>query len=98
MNKQTDFELLKEIYQPSDSILLDYLLPFLILFIFGIYIFLYYLKVILLQKNKQWTKEKCIPKYLFISDFIQPNEGENSMKYTYTNFEKCVQYNKNTND
>jgi len=87
---------LKNIYKPLDSILLDYILPFLILLISGIYIFGYYLKVILLQKNATWSNEKCVPKYMFISGLIQPNEGEGYIRSTLTNFEKCVQSNRST--
>ena len=81
---------LKEIYRPTESILLDYILPFLIIFIFIIFIFIMYIKVQLLHQATAWTKEKCVPKYMFMSGIIKQNPGRGMLATTYDNFVSCV--------
>ena len=83
----TDF--LKELYSPQDSLII-YLIPIIIIFIV-ILIVIYYLVLIDLNLSKNnWETNKCIPKYMFLSGFIQKNENEGVLGTINTTFKKCV--------
>lgn len=90
MDYTTEIVKLKEIYKPTESILLDYILPFLIIFIFLICILIMFIRVQLLQQATVWTKEQCVPKYMFMSGIIAQNPGSGMLKTTYDNFVSCI--------
>jgi hypothetical protein len=65
----------------------SYIIFVLIIFIIVIVYFLieYNRKAILLD----WNNNKCNPKYMFISGFIQ-NDVKDGIQYTYDNFVECI--------
>ena len=82
-------DFLKELYSPQDPLII-YLIPVIIVFIV-IIIVIYYLVLIDLNLSKNnWETNKCIPKYMFLSGFIQKEENEGVLGTIHKTFKKCV--------
>lgn len=87
---------LKKIYNHEESFLVDYALPSLFLIAFFIVIFTYYIKANLYESKVDWSVNKCIPKYMFVSGYIHKETGKNSLYSIYDTFASCVKQYKNT--
>ena len=79
-----------ELYQPSESIMGDYIIPFIIILIFIIIILNLYLKNNVNEAKLNWNVNKCIPKYMFISGFVKKNPNSGILGSTYDNFRSCI--------
>jgi hypothetical protein len=88
--------ILKKIYNHEDSFLVDYALPSLFLLIFTIIITMYYIKANLYESKVDWSINKCVPKYMFVSGYIHRESGKNALSAIYDNFASCVKQYKNT--
>jgi hypothetical protein len=88
--------ILKKIYVQEDSFLADYALPFLLIFTFSLIIFIYYIKANLYESKTDWSTNRCVPKYMFVSGFINKEPGSNVLASIYDNFASCVKQYKNT--
>lgn len=82
-------ESIKEIYKEAKSKGIDYIAPLLMLFlVFSLFSYLY----IDTQKKMlhvSWTEQKCNPRYLFFSGFLNPLYKD-PWSTTQTNFNRCV--------
>ena len=83
-------DVLKSIYKSEDNLILDYTIPALIVIIFIVIITKYYIQTSLNESKVDWSTNKCIPKYMFVSGFIKNKPGKNSLESTYDNFSDCV--------
>jgi len=82
---------IKTIYNNDNSEgLYSYLIPFVIIFAVSIFTFIYLIKINLRGSALNWETTKCIPKYMFVSGFIQTEDDEGVLEGTYTNFKQCV--------
>ena len=88
--------ILKQIYNHEESFLVDYALPSLFLITFFIIIFIYYIKANLYESKVDWSVNKCVPKYMFVSGYINKDPGKNALSAIYDNFASCVKQYKNT--
>jgi hypothetical protein len=87
---------LKKIYNHDESFLVDYALPSLFLFAFFIIIITYYIKASMLESKVDWSVNKCVPKYTFVSGYINKETGKNALSSIYDTFASCVKQYKNT--
>jgi hypothetical protein len=82
-------ESIKNIYKEAKSKGVDYLGPLLLIFlvvsVFG-YLYTDTQKKLL---NVAWTEQKCNPRYLFFSGFLNPLHKD-PWSTTQTNFDRCV--------
>lgn len=85
-----ELKILEELYKPSESVLLDYILPATVIFGFILTAMVLYIKVNLNLSTVNWAKSKCNPKYMFISGFIKKNMGDSILSSIYDNFVSCV--------
>jgi hypothetical protein len=84
-----NIDILKQVNTPYDSIII-YILPLFIIFIVILIVF-YYLMIIEFSVSKlNWEINKCIPKYMFFSGFIQKEENEGILGTINKTFKKCV--------
>ena len=81
---------LNELYHPPISII-EIMLPFIIIFIVMCYTLSMMIQIDLTASSLNWDKNKCLPKYLFVSGFIQKEDGLGILASTQKNFKKCVQ-------
>lgn len=84
-------QFIEEMYQPDDSYLYNYTLPFLIITTLVMIIAVLYVKAKMNESKKGWQVNKCVPKYMFISGFIDQSLGTTIASSTYNNFIECVQ-------
>ncbi len=87
---------LNKLYNPPLS-LLDKVLPFIIIFMVGCFTIAYLIKIDLSTSNLDWEKNKCIPKYMFVSGFIKKENGLGILASTKKNFKNCINDYLNTN-
>ena len=80
---------LHKLINPSLS-MFDISLPFIIIFIVFCIVFGLIIKIDLSTSGLDWEKNKCIPKYMFISGFIKKEPGLGILASTSKNFKKCV--------
>ena len=82
---------LSEIYESSqDDIVFNYVVPGFFIIFFLVNIIFMYIKADLLEGKTTWTKSMCVPKYMFISGFLNKKPSESILGSTYDNFLKCV--------
>jgi len=81
---------LNELYNPQLSII-EIILPFFIIFIVMCYTLSLFIQIDLTASSLNWEKNKCLPKYMFVSGFIQKEEGLGVLASTQKNFKNCVQ-------
>jgi len=87
-NKNLQDKLNKLINPPLSMV--DKLLPFIIIFIVLCIVLALIIKIELSASGLDWEKNKCIPKYMFISGFIKKENGLGILASTSQNFKKCV--------
>ena len=78
---------IKKIYSEEESSVFGS--SFLIIIIISI-IFYFYLKVSQTQVLIDWKNQKCNPKYMFFSYYMNPVEGQDPYKITKNNFIQCI--------
>jgi hypothetical protein len=81
---------INELYKPSGSFIFNYLLPILIIIIWLYNVISLLIKIQLNSSKINWAKNKCEPKYLFVSGLIQPEPGLGKIGSTRKNFKECV--------
>ena len=81
--------LFKEIYKPDDSSL-SFMLPILIFFTTGIITIYYLIKIEINASRVNWDKNKCLPRYMFISGFIKKEQNLGVLGSIDKNFKRCV--------
>lgn len=82
-------DVLNTLYHPPLSII-DKIIPFIIIFAAGVFTIVYIIKIDLSTSNLNWEKNKCIPKYMFVSGFIKKEKGLGALASTQQNFKKCI--------
>jgi len=87
---------LKKIYNHEESFLVDYALPSLFLLAFFVIILTNYIKANMYESKVDWSINKCVPKYMFVSGYIRKEPGKNALSAIYDNFASCVKQYKNT--
>ena len=70
---------------------IDILIPYIICIIFIIITIYYIIRINMTMSKSNWEKNKCIPKFMFISGFIQKEKGLNLLGSTIKNFKQCIQ-------
>jgi biopolymer transport protein ExbD len=81
---------LNDLYHPQLSIV-EIILPFLIIFIVMCITVTYMIQIELSTSSLNWEKNKCLPKYMFVSGFIQKEDKLGVLASTQKNFKNCVQ-------
>ena len=97
---------IKDIYKLNKNIsnikkvsLNEYTINFFIVFVALAALFIMYIKIDLTIDEKNWKVNKCNPKYLFFSGYIQKNPNSTSIDTTIDNFYDCAQmYTSGLND
>jgi len=89
LRNQETINLLKEIYKPTDSTL-SFMLPIIICLTTGIITMYYLIKIEINASRVNWDKNKCLPKYMFISGFIQKEQNLGVLGSIDKNFKRCV--------
>lgn len=90
MNK-TLIDKLSKIYKYSDDdYVFDYIVPTAIIITYVCIIIIKYIQADLLESKTSWSSSRCVPKYMFVSGFINKKINETPLGSTYDNFEKCV--------
>jgi len=90
--------ILNKIYYKEENPYIIFILPFTICFIVLIITIYYLIKIDSTGSNILWENNKCLPKYLFVSGFIQRDKDKGMLDTTYTNFKKCIKkYSKKDN-
>jgi len=85
-----------QIYKSRDDINFNYIAPTFFIIVYVIIITGLYIKAELLESRTSWSKNMCIPKYMFVSGFIKKEHGRTSLETTYDNFKTCVKRFKTT--
>jgi hypothetical protein len=70
--------------------LVEMIIPIIIIFMALCFTIVYLIKIDLSTSNLDWEKNKCIPKYLFVSGFIQKEKGLGALASTQKNFKRCI--------
>jgi hypothetical protein len=65
--------------------------PYIICIIFIIITIYYIIRINMTMSKSNWEKNKCVPKFMFISGFIQKEKGLNLLGSTIKNFKQCIQ-------
>jgi len=95
-NEQTIL-LFKEIYKPDDSYF-TVVMPIVICFITGIITIYYIIQIDIKASSIEWDKNKCLPKYMFVSGFIKKEENLGVLGSIDKNFKRCVNNINNDNN
>jgi hypothetical protein len=74
----------------NNSSTMDIVLPYGIIFICIIITTYYIININVLMTKTDWNKNKCVPKYMFISGFIKKEPGLNILGSINKNFKQCV--------
>ena len=85
----TQINALNKLYNPPLSIF-DKMLPFVIIFMVGCFTIVYMIKIDLSTSKLDWEKNKCIPKYLFVSGLSKKEKGLGVLASTHKNFKDCI--------
>jgi hypothetical protein len=95
-NMGLQYKLNKLINPPLSMV--EKILPIIIIFIVFCIVLGLMIQIDLSTSGLDWEKNKCIPKYMFISGFIKKEPGLGILASTSQNFKKCVTnfMNKNT--
>jgi hypothetical protein len=88
MNKELIIQLNNTMNNNSST--MDIVLPYGIIFICIIMTIYYIININLLMTKTDWNKNKCVPKYMFISGFIKKEPGLNILGSINKNFKQCV--------
>ena len=90
LSTNVDFQdkLIKLINPPLSIV--EQILPFIIIFIVFCIVITLMIQIDLSTSGLDWEKNKCIPKYMFISGFIKKEEGLGILASTRQNFKKCI--------
>ena len=70
---------------------IDILIPYIICIIFMLITIYYIIRINMTMSKSNWEKNKCLPKFMFVSGFIQKEPGLNVLGSTIKNFKKCIQ-------
>ena len=82
---------IEKLYKPiDDDIIFSLIIPAIFLITFAIIIIQLYIKTTLKESNFNWNENKCVPKYMFVSGFINPTPEKSALTSTYDNFNQCV--------
>ena len=79
---------LNQILNNTSSI--DILIPYVICIIFITITTYYIIRINLTLSKINWDKNKCVPKYMFVSGFIQKEPGLNILGSISKNFKQCI--------
>jgi hypothetical protein len=79
---------LKQILNNTSSI--DIFIPYVICIIFITITTYYIIRINLTLSKIDWAKNKCVPKYMFVSGFIQKEPGLNILGSISKNFKQCI--------
>ena len=86
-----DKDIIKQIYNIDNSeSIYTYIIPIIIILVVFIFTIIYLIKINLSASKLNWQVNQCMPKYMFVSGFIQKEENEGALDSTYTNFKKCI--------
>ena len=80
---------LNKLINPPLSIV-EKILPFIIIFVVFCIVITLMIQIDLSTSGLDWEKNKCIPKYMFISGFIKKEEGLGILASTRQNFKNCI--------
>ena len=87
----------KQIYKMGqDDVNFNFIVPTFFILMFAITITGLYIKAELLESRTSWSKNMCIPKYVFVSGFIKKKPNESALNATYDNFKTCIKRFKTT--
>jgi hypothetical protein len=81
--------LLKEIYKPDDSSF-SFIMPILLFITTGVITMYYLIQIEINASRVNWDKNKCLPKYMFISGFIKKEQNLGVLGSIDKNFKRCV--------
>jgi hypothetical protein len=70
---------------------IDILIPYIICIIFILITIYYIIRINMTMSKSNWEKNKCLPKFMFVSGFIQKEPGLNVLGSTIKNFKQCIQ-------
>jgi hypothetical protein len=87
MNEQ-NIKIIKTIFDNKSSI--DIFIPYIICTIFIVITIYYIVRINLTLSKSNWEKNKCVPKYMFLSGFIQKEPGLNVLGSISKNFKQCI--------
>ena len=87
-NMGLQYKLNKLINPPLSMV--DKSLPFIIIFIVFCVVLGLMIQIDLSTSGLDWEKNKCVPKYMFISGFIKKEPGLGILASTSKNFKNCV--------
>ena len=65
-------------------------LPYIIVLICIIIIFVYLVKIEVSSNGANWQRNKCSPKYVFFSGYLNNEGDKNPLTKTINNFNQCV--------
>jgi hypothetical protein len=80
---------INELYNPQLSII-EIIIPFIIIFIVLCITLTFMIQIELTASSLNWEKNKCIPKYMFLSGFIKKDDKLGILASTEKNFKECV--------
>ena len=89
MDKKID-KLCKIYKSTHDDVIFNYVVPGFFIIIYFFTIVFMYIKADLLEGKSTWTNSMCVPKYMFVSGFLNKKQNESILGSTYDNFVKCV--------
>jgi hypothetical protein len=81
---------INNIYHTQPSII-EIIVPFIIIFIVMCITITLMIQAELTASSLNWDKNKCVPKFMFVSGFIQKEKGLGILASTQKNFKNCVQ-------
>ena len=84
-------DIIKQIYNIDNSeSIYTYIIPIIIILVVFIFTIIYLIKINLSASKLNWQVNQCMPKYMFVSVFLNKKPNESILGSTYDNFEKCV--------
>jgi len=89
IQQNINFNIIKDIYKPS-GFSISFLMPIFIIGITVIITITYLIQINLNISKLDWDKNKCVPKYMFISGFIKKEENLGILGSTNKIFRECI--------
>ncbi len=87
---RTNINQIEQLYKPSSSFTFNYLIPIVVIVVWLYNVIGLLIKIELNASKIGWSKNKCNPKYLFVSGLIQSEPGMGKIQSTRKNFNQCV--------
>ena len=90
MNQEVIYKQLNSLMNQNTDSIIDIFIPYLICIIVMLITISYIIRIQLTMSKSNWEKNKCVPKYMFVSGFIKKEPGLHVIGSISKNFKQCI--------